>query len=288
MTPQERQLINELFDRLATLEGERRDPDAERAIAQGFERAPNAAYALVQTVLVQDEALKRANARIEELESTFNDAAQQGGGGFLESMRNSMLGREPSRGSVPSVRGSSSGGGMGSSGVWNTGQRPDAGGFGGGQASGPGSGWGSRPDAGAPMQAPSPGYGGGGGGSFLGTAAASAAGVIGGAMLLNGIRSMFGPSHSGNTSAFDPGLSGGGRSPWGGDASSSDLAREAGLDDIRGSSRSANSDDGGGRRAGLFGDDQDNDGHGGDDGDIADDGDFGDDGGFDDGGSDTA
>ena len=31
MTPQERQLVADLFDRLASLEGERRDPDAEKA-----------------------------------------------------------------------------------------------------------------------------------------------------------------------------------------------------------------------------------------------------------------
>ena len=68
MTPQERQMVADLFDRLASLEGERRDPDAERVIREGLGHAPNAVYALVQSVLVQDEALKRANARIEELE----------------------------------------------------------------------------------------------------------------------------------------------------------------------------------------------------------------------------
>src|ERR1051326_6696009 len=69
MTPQERQLVDELFDRLAQLENAPRDPDAERAIIDGLRRSPTATYALVQTVLVQDEALKRANARIQELES---------------------------------------------------------------------------------------------------------------------------------------------------------------------------------------------------------------------------
>ena len=57
MTPQERQLVSELFDRLASLEGERRDPDAERAIVAGLDQAPNAIYPLVQTVLVQDELI---------------------------------------------------------------------------------------------------------------------------------------------------------------------------------------------------------------------------------------
>src|SRR3989449_8610555 len=68
MTPEERDLVTELFDRLATLEDAQRDPEAERLIRDGLRQAPNAAYALVQTVLVQDEALKRADARIRELE----------------------------------------------------------------------------------------------------------------------------------------------------------------------------------------------------------------------------
>ena len=67
MTPQERQLVTDLFDRLARLETSPRDAEAERAIADGTRRAPHSLYALVQTVLVQDEALKRADARIREL-----------------------------------------------------------------------------------------------------------------------------------------------------------------------------------------------------------------------------
>ena len=41
MTPQERQLVSDLFDRLAQLENSPRDTDAERAIADGARRAPN-------------------------------------------------------------------------------------------------------------------------------------------------------------------------------------------------------------------------------------------------------
>jgi uncharacterized protein len=69
MTPQEQELVNELFHRLAQLESNPRDPSAERLIADGLRDAPHAIYALVQTALVQDEALKRANARIEELQA---------------------------------------------------------------------------------------------------------------------------------------------------------------------------------------------------------------------------
>jgi hypothetical protein len=104
MTPQERQLMAELFDRLATLENNPRDPDAEAMIREGFRRAPNAAYALVQTVLVQDEALKAANNRIQQYEQSYGGPQQQEQPrGFLDSMRDSLLGREEPRGSVPRV-----------------------------------------------------------------------------------------------------------------------------------------------------------------------------------------
>jgi hypothetical protein len=226
MTPQERQLVDELFDRLARLEDAPRDPDAERAIADGLRQAPHAVYALVQTTLVQDEALKRANARIQELEGGPPPDQQRG---FLDNVRDTLFGHEERRGSVPTVRP----GGLGSSGVWGAGQ------------------------GGPPPPPPPPGYGYaagpppvGSGSSFLGTAAASAAGVIGGAMLLGGIRSMMG--HSSGSAAYDPGSSMG--APWGGGAGSaanSDLARQAGIDDI-GTSRSASRDDDS-RSAGLFG-----------------------------------
>src|SRR5580658_10097695 len=123
MTPQEQQLVADLFDRLASLEGQRRDADAERLIRQGLGRAPNAVYTLVQSVLVQDEALKRANAHIEELERAAGDGqpAQGAQGGFLDSMRNALTG-DHSRGSVPSVPPARPAG-QGASGVW--GARPD-------------------------------------------------------------------------------------------------------------------------------------------------------------------
>ena len=94
MTPQEQQLVDELFDRLAQVENNPRDPDAERIIANGVRRAPHATYVLVQTALVMDEALKRANARIEELEHAAGGEPAPGGGGFLDSMRNVLTGRE--------------------------------------------------------------------------------------------------------------------------------------------------------------------------------------------------
>jgi len=233
MTPQERQLVDDLFDRLSKLEGAPRDPDAVAAISQGLRRAPNAVYALVQTTLLQDEALKRAHTRIQELEGGGGE--QQASGGFLDSMRDAIFGPTQSRGSVPNVRPPE----VGSRPAWNTGQVLQ-------QGQGPGQ---YNPGQyGQPYGAPQAPFG-GGGGSFLGTAAATAAGVVGGGLLMSSIRSMMGGGHQ---SGFgdSAGLGGGGsRTPWSSDQSSSDLAREAGINDI-GSGGGHRADDS--SRAGFF------------------------------------
>jgi hypothetical protein len=240
MTPQERQLMAELFTRLASLENSPRDPDAEAMIREGFRRAPNAAYSLVQTVLVQDEALKAANNRIQDYEQQFGGPQQapQEQRGFLDNMRDSIFGgREEPRGSVPRVpqggpapSGAPMGAppGYGGGDPWSRGAAP---GQGYAQQGYPQQGYGQ----GAPMQPQQ----GGGGSSFLGTAAAAAAGVIGGSLLMNGIRSAMAGHQGGGpaSKAFEDfgNRDSGGGSPWSG-GGSGDLARDAGLNDIGGRS----------------------------------------------------
>lgn len=182
MTPQERQRVAELFERLQRLESAPRDPQAEQAIAEGWRRAPNAAYALVQTVLIQDEALRNADARIRALEAGERPAEEQGS--FLDNVRGTLFGRgDERRGSVPPVR------------------------------------------AGA-----APAFG---GGSFLGTAAASAAGFIGGALLLDSFRSMFGgETTTGTAAAAGAQEQNQGENSPRDNAADSDLARDAGTGDI--------------------------------------------------------
>lgn len=219
MTPQERQLVDDLFDRLARVESAPRDPDAIAAMQDGLRKAPNAIYTLVQTVLVQDEALKRANARIQELEQAHAPEQAQSGG-FLDSMRETIFGKEQ-RSSVPNVPPP-----VPNRPVWNSGQALQQSQAGGRY---------DQPRYDQPYGQGPGGYGappfGGGGGSFLGTAAAAAAGMVGGSLLLNGIRGMMGGHHQGfgDTTIINEGGSG---SPWGGDQSSGTLSRDAGLDDI--------------------------------------------------------
>jgi hypothetical protein len=222
MTPAERQLVTELFDRLAALEDAPRDPDAERAIRDGLAQAPNAVYALVQTALVQDEALKHADARIQELEAQVRGQEPSRQGGFLDNMRDSIWGRgEASRGSVPNVR-------PGDVPMGAPAQ------FGGPQGSPPMGGPGYGPQGYGPQgQMPPPGPQGRGGGSFLGTAAAAAAGAIGGSLLLDSIRGMTGGAGGGRSGQALADSSHGGGSPWGNaGGGGGELARQAGLDDI--------------------------------------------------------
>jgi uncharacterized protein len=240
MTPQERQLVDDLFDRLSRVESAPRDPDAAAAIAEGLRKAPNAVYALVQTVLVQDEALKRANARIQELEAG-GAAEQHQSGGFLDAMRETIFGQNSPRGSVPNVPPPQ----PSSRPVWNSGQVMQ-------QAQSPGQydqgpyhqgPYGQQPYGGGGFQGPF----GGGGGSFLGTAAATAAGMVGGSLLLNSIRGMMG----GGRQAFGDTAGSGDRpasqTPWS-DQSGSELARDAGINDIGSSGNRADNNS----RAGLF------------------------------------
>jgi len=229
MTPQERQLVDDLFDRLSKVENAPRDPEAVEAIGRGLRNAPNAVYALVQAVLLQDEALKRADSRIQQLESA-GAGEQQQSGGFLDSMRDAIFGQNQPRGSVPNVPLSQ----PSSRPVWNSGQvmpQSQPGAYGQGSYA---------PPYGAPSAT-------GGGGSFLGTAAAAAAGMVGGSLLLGSIRSMMGGGHQGFGDSAGLGGTSEGHKAWS-DQSRSDLAREAGIDDID-STAGGSSDN---SRTGLF------------------------------------
>jgi len=171
MQSQERDLISGLFGRIQQFETQARDPEAEALIASSVARQPAAPYLLIQTVLVQEQALKAAQERIAELEAKVS-AAPAAAPSFL--------------GSAPKVS------------PW------------GGQTSGAQAGGAppARPSmvpttrsplqaAVAPQQA--------GGGSFLRTAMATAAGVAGGALLFQGISSMMGSNPFGQQQAAAPG-----------------------------------------------------------------------------------
>jgi hypothetical protein len=183
MNSEERQMIEWLFDRLGEAERQAtpRDAEAERLIRDRIAARPATPYFMAQTMIVQGETLKAAQARIEELERSLREqpAAASSGGSFLGSLFGSGDGSHEPQRSPASAPAPSGYGGGGS----------------GGGASGP---WGSL-SAAAPMQAAPAGgrFGGGGGGGFLAGAAQTAVGVAGGVMLGSMLGNLFeGSGHS--------------------------------------------------------------------------------------------
>ncbi len=158
MQQQERELISGLFDRLKPFESQPRDGEADQFIRGLAMQQPASAYLLVQTVLVQEQALKAAQERIAELEAK-TAAEPPAAPSFLGSApRLGPWGAAAPRTSVPSTA-------------------PPA-----------------PPSTRSPLQAavssppPPPAAGGG----FLRTAMMTAAGVAGGALLFEGIRNLMG------------------------------------------------------------------------------------------------
>jgi hypothetical protein len=156
MTPQERELLTNLISRLRQAPAQAKDREADQLIADLVRERPDAPYLLAQTVLIQDYSLHQAQSRIAELESQ-PPAASAGAGSFL----GGLFGRgqpaaAPSPAPAPAPQ----------------------------PAGGP---WGSAAAAAPGAFSPAAG-----GGSFLRSAAATAAGVAGGALLFSGIQSLFG------------------------------------------------------------------------------------------------
>jgi uncharacterized protein len=170
MSPEERQLLVGLFERTKSAANGPRDQEAETFINEQIKAQPAAPYLLAQTVIVQDQALQGANARIAELEAQVKQLQSKPAGGFLGGLFGGGQRQEP-----PPRRPMPPPGYAG----------PAAGPWGGGQP--------AYPPQGYPPQgyAPQPGAGGG----FLKGALGTAAGVAGGVLLADGIRNLF--SHGG-------------------------------------------------------------------------------------------
>jgi hypothetical protein len=176
MTPEERRLIDGLFDRMRGYGAPEKDRDADAVISQAVRAMPDAPYMLVQSVLAQEYALQEASKRIEDLEAQLRAQAQRpaaSSGGFLGGL---LGGGRPSAAehatSVPPI---------GSRAVPSGApQRPSA------WAAG-----GQGPQA--QQQPPA-------GGGFLRSAMATAAGVAGGMLAAGAIQNMLGGSAASATS----------------------------------------------------------------------------------------
>jgi hypothetical protein len=195
MTPEERQLITGLFDRMRAYSLPAKDGEAEALINDSVGALPDAPYMLVQSVLVQEQALREAGSRIEALEGEVRalqaGARQQApaSGSFLGGLFGGVQAvSEPPRGaSVPQV------GARATPSVYD-GRRP----------------W--TPPHGGPAQAAPAVQATPAGGGFLQTAMATAAGVAGGMLVAGAITSLLG-GNSAHASTADPGPAAAGPPP---------------------------------------------------------------------------
>jgi hypothetical protein len=192
MTPDERNLISSLFDRLASASNQPKDPEADQLIRSKVAENPAAPYLLAQSTLVMQQALANAQNRIGALEKQIAESnapapGSQQGGSFLSGVASFFGGgqqQQPQRTTPPPVP--------------------------------------PQPQQYAQPQ-PAPAYGyppaqapaGRGSGGFLQGALSTAAGVAGGALLFQGIESLIGhnPGPFAGTMAPSGGFFGAGERP---------------------------------------------------------------------------
>jgi hypothetical protein len=182
MNPQERAVIDGIFERLRNVANQPRDAEVERYIADLIRQQPYAPYAMAQSIYVQEQALLNQQQQIEQLQADNTRLQQQAqatpapqAGGFLSGLfggaaqpQRPPAGQEPAYGQ----RNREMAAAPAAPGPWGGQNQPAP-------AAGP---WAQQP----PAQPQRQGMG------FLGTAAAAAAGVAGGMMLGNILSSAMG------------------------------------------------------------------------------------------------
>jgi hypothetical protein len=157
MNTQEIQSLENFLEQLVQVRGIAKDPQADGLIASAVAQQPDAAYLLVQRALLLEQALNSAKTQIASLQSQLQASSPASSRGFLdaETWGNTPAGAYRQPASAP---------------LAPTPVQPSP----------------------MPLQAApaSPGFFGGGLGATLGTVAATAAGVAGGAFLFQGIENM--------------------------------------------------------------------------------------------------
>ena len=95
MDQNERRIIDDLFEKLGRVERDAPpcDPEAEALIRRHLGNQPGAPYYMAQAIVVQEQALANAQARVQELERRV--VARPSGGGLLSGLFGG--GEEPTR-----------------------------------------------------------------------------------------------------------------------------------------------------------------------------------------------
>lgn len=170
MNPQERDQLTHFLKQLADARVAEKQPEADALIRETVAKQPDAAYLLVQRAMLVEQALNSAKAQIANLQSQLQSQSQNASAGN---------------------RGSSF---LGGGNPWAQALETSA-----SPAGVPGAGGYQIPRSGSMFNAAPAG---GGVGSFLGSVATTAAGVVAGGFLFQGIENLIGGHH-------------GSSSPWG-------------------------------------------------------------------------
>ncbi|ADP72250.1 putative periplasmic ligand-binding sensor protein [Rhodomicrobium vannielii ATCC 17100] len=157
MTPEEQRLLGDLAQRVRSVPPQQKDPEAEEFLRRLVQERPETVYILAQTVIMQEFALKNAEAQMQDLQRQVSEAsAPRQSGGFLGGLFGGGAQPQPQPSRNP----------------WGAPQQQ---------------GYGQQPPyQGGPAMQPQQQ------GGFLRNAATTAVGVAGGALLFSGISSMFG------------------------------------------------------------------------------------------------
>jgi uncharacterized protein len=177
MNPKETQALQAFLAQLLQVRGTAKDPQADALITSALAQQPDAGYLLVQRAMLLDQALEAAKGRIADLQNQIRYAKSAGSGSFLNAAGDWGNGAAiPSRpvetpaAPVPQPAP----------------QSPSM-----------------------PMQSPpppSPGFLHGRAASMLGSVAATAAGVAGGAFLFQGLENLLGHHNGGSGFLAGPGI----------------------------------------------------------------------------------
>jgi hypothetical protein len=161
MNTEESRRLREFLGQLTQIRSVAKDPEADRLIHEAASSQPDALYLLVQKALLQDQALRSAQSRIRALQQQLDHANHQ----QTSASQSGFLSRDPWATPAPQNQ-------------YSPAVTPVNPGY---------------PPMGGPT-GPTPI------GSFLGSAAATAAGVAGGAFLFHGIEGLMG--HHGDGSGY--------------------------------------------------------------------------------------
>ena len=167
MSPQETQSLQDFLNQLIQVRGIAKDPQADAVINSAIAQQPDAAYLLVQRALLMEQALNTAKTQIASLQRQIQSQASAAPtGNFFDANA------------------------WGNSAPAPMGARPAAAPM----MAAPAPVYQSAPTMQSAAPAAAPGFFGGGAGNMLGTVAATAAGVAGGAFLFQGIEHLMRPN----------------------------------------------------------------------------------------------